>query len=308
LVVQGAIDTVAVTASFAPFATVAAGATPDAPEPGPYTLRVQRAGGGTEDLSFAPDSDEGHGTDPATASFFFEVGSPETVVGVELLEGKKQLAARHASAHAPTVQLRSPNGGEQLDRETVDVTWSASDADLDPLSYLVQWSADGGSTWSALAARHPETSLTVARSALAGTSSARFRVQASDGLLTATDESDGSAVVAGNAPSAEILDPPNGQLFYDGQALVLEAIAYDPEDGALTGEALSWSSSLAGVLGTGTPLALAVSALAGGVHDVTLTAEDADGNTTATQVRVLIDLPALLFEDGFESGGTTRRQ
>ena len=49
LLVPGRIDAVSGAAEFDPFLTVAAGAAPpENPDPGPYTLRVHRAGGGTK--------------------------------------------------------------------------------------------------------------------------------------------------------------------------------------------------------------------------------------------------------------------
>jgi len=56
------------------------------------------------------------------------------------------------SAHAPQVTLLSPNGGEAwppYGEHTV--TWTGSDADGDPLRYILQYSPDGGATWQAVA-------------------------------------------------------------------------------------------------------------------------------------------------------------
>ena len=207
--------------------------------------------------------------------------SPETVSEIEIRSGATPLATRSASANAPTVELLAPNGGEVLDQATVEVSWSASDVDGDPLLYVVQFSADGGSTWTTLESGWPSTSVEIDRSALAGTTDGRFRVQASDSLLTATDDSDGAFSVADNAPDIAILQPRNGELF-DGQALVLEAMTVDPEDGALAGAALTWTSGLDGAPGTGSPLTLPVDSLTEGLHVLTLTAQDSAANVVQT--------------------------
>ena len=305
LLVPGSIDSETGDVVLDPFFTVAGGAPAPTPDPGPYTLRVHRVGGATEDLSFAPALIAGHGGRPVRRPFLFEVIAPETVSEIEIRSGATPLATRSASPNAPTVQLLAPNGGEVLDQATVEVSWSASDGDADPLLFVVQFSADGGGTWTTLESGWPSTSVEIDRGALAGTTDGRFRVQASDGLLTATDDSDGAFSVADNMPEIAILQPDNGELFFDGQALVLEAMTLDPEDGALAGAALTWSSSLDGVLGTGTPVTLAVDSLTEGLHVLTLTAQDSAANVVQTSVQFRIDQPALLFEDDFESGGTT---
>lgn len=306
LLVHGWIDPDAGTATFDPFLELPSSGVLPAPDPGPYTLRVHRAGGGTEDLSFAPDSLVAEFETPTGRPFFLAVSDPSTIDSLEVLEGETPLANRSASAHAPIVQVTTPNGGEVLDQPTVNVAWSASDLDGDPLTFVVQFSADGGTTWTTLETNLAATSVTVARSALSGTNDGRFRVQASDGLRTAIDASDGAFAVEDNAPEVAIVLPDEGHLFFDGQTLTLEAMTLDAEDGQLTGAALAWNSDLDGALGTGSPLTIAVDALAEGVHTITLSAEDSAGNVAEAQIRILVDQPPLLFEDDFESAGTSR--
>lgn len=304
LLVPGSIDTEAGTGSLRTFFTL-----PDPPDlpalaPGPYTLRVHRSAGGPEDLAFAPEGVEG-GTSAEPATFLLAVASPETVTAVELLDGATPLDSRAASANAPAVQVLSPNGGELLDGPTATLSWTASDGDLDPLLFAIQYSGDGGATWSTLATRWTGLSLEVERTRLAGSVDARLRVIASDGLRTGVDISDAAFAVEGHAPEVAITRPGSSELFFDGQALVLEATALDPEDGLLGGAALTWSSTLSGTLGSGSPLTIPVASLADGLHVVTVAAEDSDGGIATAHVQVRIDLLPLLFEDDFESGGTT---
>lgn len=61
--------------------------------------------------------------------------------------------------------------------------------------------------------------------------------------------------------------------------------APDPEDGDLSGASLVWSTNLAGVIGTGKQFS---APLAAGVHLVTLTATDADGNQGAASITLNI--------------------
>lgn len=91
--------------------------------------------------------------------------------------------------------------------------------------------------------------------------------------------------ILNDSPAVSIQSPVPGKLGV-GQALSLRGSATDPEDGALTGEALSWSSSLDGALGTGE--SLQVSHLRPGDHELILTARDRAGAESRARVRVEI--------------------
>jgi hypothetical protein len=306
LLVSGEVDSTLGTGTLAPAVTLLDGGTPTPSGAGAYTLRIARSGGGTEDLVFTPEPLEAEGEAPTALPFTLQVASPATVTGLALLQGAVPLANRSASANAPLVQVLSPNGGELLDDPTALISWTGSDADLDPVGYTVQFSPDDGASWTTLAIGIPSLSLEVEREALAGTTQGRFRVQASDGLRTAFDLSDSTFSVLDNPPHLLLVSPDDGRLYYDGQSALLEALAFDPEEGLLDGAAITWSSNLSGDLGTGSALTIAVVDLADGIHVVTVTAEDSAGNPASATVRILVDQPSLLFEDGFESGATTR--
>lgn len=113
--------------------------------------------------------------------------------------------------------------------------------------------------------------------------------------LTATDSmgATGTASVtvsvnqAGNQPPVvSITSPLAGQTVFQGTAVTLAATASDPEDGALTGAALAWSSSLDGPLGTGSPLS--TTALSAGAHVLTVVATDSGGNTGSATVGLTV--------------------
>ena len=89
-----------------------------------------------------------------------------------------------------------------------------------------------------------------------------------------------------NAPSAFITAPANGSLFVNGTQINFTGVGLDPEDGILPDARLAWSSSLDGVLGTGTSLNL--SNLTVGNHTVTLTVTDSLGASATTGIRVQI--------------------
>jgi len=97
-----------------------------------------------------------------------------------------------------------------------------------------------------------------------------------------------------NAPTVEISSPAAGAMVAEGSALQLTGSAVDPQDGALDGTSLSWTSSIDGDLGTGA--SISVTAPSTGVHTITLAATDSDGNEGSATVSVSVT--ALPFIEG----------
>lgn len=97
---------------------------------------------------------------------------------------------------------------------------------------------------------------------------------------------DGPTEPANRAPDVSITRPAEGSSFQEGETVVFEGSAVDPEQGSLTGSALVWSSDLDGRLGTGTRVE--TSALSAGDHTVTLEATDAEGATGSDRVSLAV--------------------
>jgi len=193
------------------------------------------------------------------------------------------------SAHAPTVTVLSPNGGENVTNQLL-ISWAGADADGDTLRYVVQYSPDNGATWRALAANWTATSFSVDARNLAllpGSSQARIRVIASDGVNTAEDQSNAVFTVVRKSPQAHILEPLGGSEFKVGDTIVFMGTSTDAEDGPLSAmSAITWTSSLSGTLGGGTELW--VSDLPTGTHRITMTVADSDGYVSTDEIIVFV--------------------
>jgi hypothetical protein len=113
---------------------------------------------------------------------------------VALRENGRTLATRDVSRNAPRVFVLAPRGGHVCG-DSLTVRWQASDADGDALSHVVQYSADDGRTWQALAVDERGTRLTVATGYLAAGDQARIRIVTTDGVNTTTAVSDRFRVV-----------------------------------------------------------------------------------------------------------------
>lgn len=96
-----------------------------------------------------------------------------------------------ASPNPPSVEITSPNGGETLESGERSVAWNASDPDGDPLTFLVQYSSDGGESWQGINTLYGDARETEFEvdAYLPGTRGV-VRVTASDGFNTAYDVSD----------------------------------------------------------------------------------------------------------------------
>src|SRR6185369_3979186 len=72
-----------------------------------------------------------------------------------------------------------------------------------------------------------------------------------------------------------------------GTSVSFSGAGNDPEDGALSGGALVWTSSIDGQIGTGT--SVATSALSAGTHTIALTSKDSHGAAGVASIVVTIN-------------------
>lgn len=296
LLVRGTIDPLADTATLLPFTSITTTTPPPLPPPGDYGLQLlDRAGQVLGQVSFQLDRGSER-VGPSLSSFVIPVPAHPGLDRVVVLHQTTVLASRGSSARPPTLSLLYPVGGETLADDRVLLQWTASDADGDPLTYLVLYSPDAGGTWRPLAADLTQTRYTLDTEVLQATARGRIRILATDGFHTTTAESAGDFLVPNRAPIVTISRPAEGQIFSGDQLVGLSADARDPEDGFLSGSNVKWFSSQQGALGEGNDLVLPAAALAEGTHAITVTASDAAGaahHATVTLRRVRGESPLL---------------
>lgn len=116
-------------------------------------------------------------------------------------------------------------------------------------------------------------------------------VGADTAVVTVGGEETGSITIDGPAPQGS--GAPH--TVFEGTSVIFRGTAIDPQDGPLTGASLAWTSNVDGSLGTGTTLS--IDTLGPGMHTVTLTATDSDGNETLATVLVIVKPAAM---DGFQ--------
>ena len=87
-------------------------------------------------------------------------------------------------------------------------------------------------------------------------------------------------------PTAHITQPTGVLTVAESAAVIFKGNASDPEDGALSGASLAWSSNLNGALGTGD--SIQITTLSAGNQVITLTATDSKGLTATATVSLTV--------------------
>jgi len=199
---------------------------------------------------------------------------------IVIASATQHLITRTVSSNAPTVTLQAPTGGVTVTGDSLIASWTASDADNDLLTFSLDYSTDGGATWNPLSAQIPSTTVTLDVTVLAGTTQGKFRVWVSDGVNTATDETDGVFTVPNKAPQINAVLPVSSTTYVVSQTIAFEADTYDIEDGVPPDDHIQWSSDLDGLLGNGA--LLQIDTLRVGTHTITLSVRDNQNTFTTT--------------------------
>ena len=249
------------------------------PEPGTaYRLELRDAAGAT--LSSAvPELRRlgGSGTTLLTGTLDFAPSARQLVV----IEGGRVLATRVRSAHAPTARILAPRGGAVVGRRaTTRIAWRAQDADGDRLRTTVEYSRDGGRSWSVVAGDVAGSSVTVASRALPASRNARIRLRVSDGFDAAIAVS-GRLRAIGAPPRVRIVGAARRVDVRSDGLLLLEGAAFDDAGRPLTGTRLRWHAGKR-QLGSGEHLTARGVPL--GARSIRLVATDSLGRTATASV------------------------
>ncbi len=292
LLVQGSISPVEGLAEFGPFYLLEAGVADaqnvadslaaTAQLPSDHLFKLRLVGDQGTVLATVPLTTINGADGPSNALAFVQfVPYDARTRQLQLLSGNTVLTERAASSNPPTVSIKPP----VLDAaaQTLQLSWSASDADQQLLFFTVQYSADNGASWQVLEANYPYLGLTVSTRSLPGGSQARVRVIATDGVLSSLATSAPFAL-ARHAPEPQIGTLRDGQRVSFGSALQLQGLALDAEDGSIPASNLLWT-----VIGP-TPLtdsgqSLSLASLSPGSYTATLRATDSDGQSGSATLR-----------------------
>jgi hypothetical protein len=101
-----------------------------------------------------------------------------------------------ASWSLPVISLIPPAPGTIFSNYEITLAWNASDGDGDDLTFLVEYSPDGGQSWVNLSSKWPASPFFIHSEHLQASTNARFRVTAMDGFHSVTATMEGEFTVS----------------------------------------------------------------------------------------------------------------
>ncbi len=225
---------------------------------------------------FSPVSGGEHGPDKASVLIALLTPFPEGAARIVINHGKDTIGILPVSASPPQVSIVAPKAGTVVTDKLL-VEWVGSDPDGDPLTYTLQYSPDGGTSWILLAQNITATQWESSTAQLPGGKGALVRVLATDGIHTAIATSD--AFTTSDQPPVVWLDEPRpGTEFVADELIWLRGAAYDPESGMVPDDSLVWTIDGLGEVGRGRDLSLRP--LPPGSYHASLTVPDTKGSVS----------------------------
>lgn len=208
--------------------------------------------------------------------FSFSIPYPVGTVKVVIRHNNSVLKEIVPSLNAPTVELKTPNGGEMING-IYEITWEGSDSDVDNLTYSLLYSNDDGVIWEPIIRDMEGNSYSWDTSKTPGGDSCLLKIIATDGFNIGDDTSDAAFSIVLKTPDVYINSHENGDMIGLGVDTVFKGLSYDREDGGLNGQNLKWISDKDGIIGYGN--AIFVTNLSEGKHTITLFGVDSTGST-----------------------------
>jgi len=291
LEISGEVDLSTRAVKFYDFSIISSVTVPPAQPSGDYILRLTDASNNIiQEIPFAPYTLRSVKSVTERGLFIISVVNNPAIKKATVLYNGAELASRTASPNPPAVNIVFPNGGEQLTDDPVVIQWNAQDNDDDSLTYTIMFSSDGGSTWEVLNDNWPEQTYEMPLNDLRKTSEGMIKIIASDGFYASSDTSDAVFWVPNSRPHIWALSPAERSVHFGEKPIFFEAAATDKEDGSLSGNAITWKSSLNGPIGNSHSLTVKANDLRKGTHVITATAKDSEGLSDTTTMRILVNI------------------
>jgi hypothetical protein len=248
--------------------------------PTPYFVELHDSGGRILEAQRLYMATYHPSLDDAALDFFVGIPWKEDVSRVVFKNEGNQIAEIPITDGAIEVTITSSLGGQTLSGEQ-RIAWNAEGEHS--AAYLVRYSHDNGVNWVALATSLDAAELVVDFDRLPGGDHCIIQVWVSNGVRTFVATSDIFHVPV-KSPVPTIAVPQDNDIFVQGESVELLGIGCIQGGESVPSEALTWTSSMNGLLGRGT--SLAVHRLAIGYHQITLTVADKVGRNSTTSIGI----------------------
>jgi hypothetical protein len=205
-----------------------------------------------------------------------------TATDLDGASGTDTIQIRISANEAPTASITSPSSGRVF-TEGRDISFFGSGQDLE------DGALSGASlVWTSNINGQIGTGTSFSISSLStGTHTITLTVTDSKGSTGITTIE--ISIITSQAPTASITQPLDGTIITAGTMVNFSGAASDDEDGVLSGAALVWTSNIDGPIGTGQTFS--ITSLSSGIHTITLTATDSDGETGSDSETIRINAP-----------------
>lgn len=238
----------------------------------------------------------GRGIAGSNTTFLYAVVPASGAASLSIVQHGTTLFQRVAPPHIPSVAIVAPATGATVGRattftlsvgtapSTVRVAWQTADPDSVPRIAMVDYSADGGTTWRPVYLGPDKGSVDLSSTYFAGSRTARVRVRVNDGFHEGLAVS-GLFAALGAPPTVRIDSPVAGAHGTIFGGFSLRGTAFDDANRPLRGRSLAWSVDGRQVGSGGQVM---VSDLDYGTHQVSLQATDGGGRTGSAVVSVTV--------------------
>lgn len=187
----------------------------------------------------------------------------------------------------------SGGGDEASDESEVCEPGSVVDCACTDGSTATQTCTADGSGYDACACENPETGddqstgETTSETDTAETDTDTAETDTATTTTDTTDTGDTTDAPVGENPVPEIFHPSDGEVRTVATPIPWIGVATDAEDGDLGGASMVWSSDLDGEFGTGTMFDAPLATV--GVHVISLTATDSDGQQGVVTIQLTLE-------------------
>jgi hypothetical protein len=145
------------------------------------------------DLSFILFSLDGNTSEVNETPFTFVIPFSEDVNRIILKKNNTLKEETNRSAHTPLVQI-TPFNVTTFNNEVINISWNASDADANNLSYAILFSANNGTNYTTIDLDYNSTSLLISSNSLSDCDYCRIKILATDGFNTNSSTSNSFSI------------------------------------------------------------------------------------------------------------------